>query len=51
VRERLAQKMELGQICEEIFTRCIADDPRQTGGLGGDNMTAIVIMLGPELRQ
>jgi hypothetical protein len=24
---------------------CVADDPRKTGGLGGDNMTFIIVDL------
>ncbi|EDO40449.1 predicted protein [Nematostella vectensis] len=42
IRSRLAQRMELEQICEELLTRCLAPDC-QMGGLGCDNMTVIIL--------
>ena len=33
----------LSKICEDIFDRCVADNPRETRGIGGDNMTCIVV--------
>jgi protein phosphatase 1G len=45
VRTRLQKGMPLGKISEEVFDRCIAVDPKETRGIGGDNMTCIVIKL------
>jgi len=44
VKERLLS-MPLDKIAEDILDHCIADDPRNTGGIGGDNMTAIIVRL------
>ena len=33
------------KICEDLVDDCIADDPRQTQGIGGDNMSAVVVLL------
>lgn len=45
VRERLTANPErkLSEICEEIFMACLAQDPKKTSGLGGDNMTAVLV--------
>ncbi|CAM9344685.1 unnamed protein product, partial [Chrysoparadoxa australica] len=43
VRERLANGLAPAVIAEQIFDHCIADDPRKTAGLGGDNMTCLVV--------
>ena len=45
--ERLKRKkpLPLRQIIEEILDHCIADDPKTTGGIGGDNMTCIIATL------
>ena len=45
VRSRLQQGMALGRICEQVFDRCIATNPRQTRGIGGDNMTCLVVQF------
>ena len=45
VRERLKRGMSERQVVEAIFERCISEDPRKTQGIGGDNMTAIVVRL------
>ena len=37
--------MALSKIAEAMFDRCISDDPKQTGGIGGDNMTCVVVSL------
>lgn len=48
VRERIAEK-DLGSICEECMTHCLADDPKISHGIGGDNMTIVVIhLVGPD---
>ena len=33
----------LPQIAEQIFDHCLADDIKATQGLGGDNMTAVIV--------
>ena len=45
VRERLQNGMNNRKIVEEVFDHCISDDPRKTQGIGGDNMTCIVVQL------
>jgi len=44
VRERM-RTTALSDICEQILDHCIADDPKTTGGIGGDNMTIIIASL------
>jgi hypothetical protein len=39
------------QIGIEMLDEIISDDPRVTQGIGGDNMTIMVIDLQPEKRQ
>jgi len=56
IRERLPQGSFFGDnaldptvlsdIVEELLDNCVSPDLSQTGGLGGDNMTAVVIALG-----
>jgi len=48
VRERLAGGESLPSIVEALLDDCIAVDPKETGGLGGDNMTCIIVQLVPE---
>jgi serine/threonine protein phosphatase PrpC len=45
VRTRLESGMTPLEVVNEVFTHCIADNPRTSGGIGGDNMTCIVVML------
>ena len=45
VRERLPKGNSLVAIAEELLDACIADDPKTTGGIGGDNMTCIIAKL------
>ena len=35
----------LADICEAVFDRCVAQNPRETGGIGGDNMTCTIVKL------
>eukprot|EP00968_Pinguiococcus_pyrenoidosus_P005305 scaffold340_cov256-Pinguiococcus_pyrenoidosus.AAC.29 len=42
----LASCQKLSTICEEMLDFCIADDPRKTTGIGGDNMSVIKPMMG-----
>jgi len=44
VRARIAQKLPPEQISEELLDHCLAPDS-QLGGLGCDNMTAIIVCL------
>jgi len=43
VRERLAMGMTPLEISSAACDHCIADDPKQTQGIGGDNMTCLVV--------
>lgn len=43
-RERIAAGEYPEQICEALMNRCLAPDC-QMGGLGGDNMTVILVCL------
>ena len=42
-----AQKRSPSSIAEELFDHCISDDPKQSSGLGGDNMTAVIVQIKP----
>merc|ERR1711939_1232589 len=39
IRDRLRKGQDLSLIIEDLLDDCICEDPKQTGGLGGDNMT------------
>lgn len=41
-RTRIGQGMYPEEICEELMTHCLAPDC-QMGGLGGDNMTVVLV--------
>ncbi|KAJ1451670.1 phosphatase 2C-like domain-containing protein [Pelagophyceae sp. CCMP2097] len=49
VRKRLDElkaqggHVKLSQICEDLFDFCLAKNPRETRGIGGDNMTVIIV--------
>ena len=43
VRERLQRNISAKLICEQVFDRCIATNPRETRGIGGDNMTCVIV--------
>ena len=43
-RERIG-KMHLSRIAEELMDNCMAEDPKKTSGIGGDNMTALVVQF------
>lgn len=45
------ERMTPTQIGIEMLDEIISDDPRVTQGIGGDNMTIMVIDLQPEKRQ
>jgi len=42
VKERIAT-VSLDKIAEEIFDHCVSEDPKMTQGIGGDNMTALIV--------
>ncbi|CAF0822886.1 unnamed protein product, partial [Brachionus calyciflorus] len=42
VRHRIAKQIPPEIICEELMTRCLANDCRM-GGLGCDNMTVVIV--------
>eukprot|EP00602_Paraphysomonas_sp_CaronLab_P008243 CAMPEP_0185019610 /NCGR_PEP_ID=MMETSP1103-20130426/2225_1 /TAXON_ID=36769 /ORGANISM="Paraphysomonas bandaiensis, Strain Caron Lab Isolate" /LENGTH=382 /DNA_ID=CAMNT_0027550025 /DNA_START=248 /DNA_END=1396 /DNA_ORIENTATION=- len=45
VSKRIDDGKELSAILEDIFKFCVSVDPRNTGGIGGDNMTCIIVRL------
>ncbi|KAL3920009.1 MAG: hypothetical protein SGARI_007052 [Bacillariaceae sp.] len=49
VRERIDTKMPT-EIGKEMLDEIISDDPRMTQGIGGDNMTVMIIDLQPKRR-
>nr|CAB3265082.1 probable protein phosphatase 2C T23F11.1 [Phallusia mammillata] len=44
VRDKLAQKIEPEQICEDLMDKCLASECAM-GGVGCDNMTVIIVAL------
>jgi len=44
INERI-HTMDLARICEAVFDRCIAQNPRETRGIGGDNMTCVIAKI------
>merc|ERR1712014_233888 len=45
VRTRLEAKIDLDQIGQELLDECCTKDPKETDGLGTDNMTAVIVKL------
>jgi len=45
VTKRLDVGMDLTQIVQEMCHHCVADDPRTSQGIGGDNMTCLIVLL------
>lgn len=45
VRLRLDEGKEPAQIVEEVCHFCLSSDPRKTEGIGGDNMTCLIVQL------
>lgn len=37
--------MPLSTVCEQVMDNCLSEDPRRTTGIGGDNMTCIVVLV------
>eukprot|EP01034_Spumella_vulgaris_P024361 gene24361-30690_t len=48
VRERLDQGMDVTKIVHEVCNHCVAADPRQSTGIGSDNMTCMIVLLHQE---
>ncbi|KAJ3055425.1 Protein phosphatase 2C 2 [Rhizophlyctis rosea] len=44
VRQRVAQDIPLGTICEQMMDKCLAPDS-EVGGVGCDNMTVVIVGL------
>jgi len=44
VRRAVANGDDLGKICEDLMVKCLATDS-ETGGIGCDNMTVVVVAL------
>ncbi len=47
VLERLRPGASLNQIACELLDRCLASNPHDTRGIGCDNMTFTIVVLGP----
>lgn len=47
VSERLDQGLSLRVIVEQALKHCVAEDPRKSGGIGGDNMTFLLVVFSP----
>ncbi len=51
VRGRLNDGRPLSEVVNQLLDDCIADDPRRTTGIGGDNMTCIIVELNLQHKQ
>jgi len=52
VRERQsAGNMPSAQICECVLDHCLAKDPKETRGIGSDNMTMVLVNLSTKERR
>ena len=45
VRQRMGPDKTLSQITSELVDACMAADPKETRGIGCDNMTAMIVEL------
>merc|ERR1712151_147977 len=43
-------ELELSGILEELLDHCLSPDLDATDGLGGDNMTAVLVLFLPQVR-
>lgn len=49
VRQKVMEEhMTLEEVVQAVMKRCLAKDPRVSQGIGGDNMTFLVVWLKPE---
>ena len=45
VSQRLGAGMSPAEISEAVFDHCISEDPKKTTGIGGDNMTCVIVVF------
>lgn len=45
VSKRISKDVTLSDICSELVEACLAADPKETRGIGCDNMTALIVQL------
>ena len=45
VNQRLDRNMTCTEVAQELLDRCLAPDPKETKGIGCDNMTATIVLL------
>jgi hypothetical protein len=50
VRSRLDTCLSLREICTQLLDDILSIDPRVTQGIGGDNMTLMIVDLQPQKR-
>lgn len=50
MKDGLNQGLSLEDITKKVLKTCLADDPRKSQGIGGDNMTFLVVLLKPQLK-
>jgi len=44
-KRRVEGSYPLKRIVAELMDACVSDDPKNTGGIGGDNITCIVVLF------
>lgn len=44
-RHQISERKSLGQICEDMMTRCLSPDSDVAGGIGCDNMTVLIVAI------
>lgn len=47
VRSRLQRKVDPKVIAEQLLDACLAEDPKETRGVGCDNMTCVIVVFKP----
>mmetsp|Transcript_5580 Transcript_5580/g.14187 ORF Transcript_5580/g.14187 Transcript_5580/m.14187 type:complete len:391 (-) Transcript_5580:117-1289(-) len=45
IRKRLTASMSISDVAAELVDACLAADPKETRGIGCDNMTALIVQL------
>lgn len=45
VRAQLASNLSTTQVAENVLDECLSKDPKESGGIGCDNMTCIIVRL------
>jgi hypothetical protein len=48
VTERLNIGLPVSEIVNDVCKKCLSDNPRQTAGIGGDNVTCLIVLLKDE---